>query len=458
MIAMMLNPNPRVLSISELTHRIKGILSEEIGSVVVQGEISNIKRYSSGHTYFVLKDERAQLNAVLFAGARAQLNVESCLKDGQLVRAGGQISVFEGRGQYQLIVRKIEGAGIGQLLERYEQLKKKLSEDGLFDQAHKQPLPLLPGRIGVVTSPSGAVIHDMLNVLRRRFPNMNVLLAPVKVQGEGAAESIARAVRWLNESCGEGSSRQVDVIIVGRGGGSLEDLWAFNEEIVARAIYESRIPVISAVGHEVDYALSDFVADLRAPTPSAAAELVVRSRAEFESLLQQRADQMKRLLLQRCDILRHRLRRSASSPVLNHPDQAMARYAQRVDHLDMRLRHAVRRELLRVRGRYDRSCAGFNHLRERKIDDLRTRLGGYWENMRRCVQTRCLRLRDSMEHHERQLLLLNPLNILERGYSLTRTKDGLLIRSVADVKSGSVVLTMLKDGKLISEVSTVCID
>ncbi len=451
----MLSPDPRVLSISELTHRIKGVLAEEIGSVVVQGEISNIKRYSSGHTYFVLKDERAQLNAVLFAGERVKLKDDGCLKDGQLVRAGGQISVFEGRGQYQIIVRKIEGAGVGQLLERYEQLKKKLSENGLFDQAHKQPLPLLPRRIGVVTSPSGAVIHDMLNVLRRRFPNMNVLLAPVKVQGEGAAESIARAVRWLNESCGEGSPRQVDVIIAGRGGGSLEDLWAFNEEIVARAIYESRIPVISAVGHEVDYALSDFVADVRAPTPSAAAELVVRPRAEFESLLQQCADQMKRLLLQRCDILRHRLRRSVYSPVLNHPDQALARYAQRVDHLEMRLRHAVRREILRVRGRYERSCAGFNHLRERKIDDLCGRLGGYSENMQRCVHTRCLRLRDSVEHYERQLLLLNPLKILERGYSLTRTKDGLLVRSVADAKPGSVVHTMLKDGKLISEVSAV---
>ena len=344
-----------ILSITELTRRIKGVLTDNIGSVVVEGEISNIKRYSSGHTYFVLKDESAQLSAVMFSSVREKLADASCLKDGQRVRAGGQISVFEGRGQYQLIVRSIESAGAGVLMERYEALKKKLHEEGLFDKSRKKLLPMLPQRIGVVTSPTGAVIHDMLNVLHRRFSNIEILLTPVKVQGEGAANSIAKAVKWLNSSCCEGSKRQVDVIIIGRGGGSLEDLWAFNEEVVARAVSDSLIPVISAVGHEVDYALSDFVADLRAPTPSAAAELVVQPKIEFEGMLLQYSDDMLKALIQRRDLLKQRLQRLAASAVLTRPEQALSRYAQRVDHFEMRLLHAVQQSAVKARQRTERT-------------------------------------------------------------------------------------------------------
>lgn len=441
-----MNNEKNILSITELTRRIKGVLSKKIGTVLVEGEISNIKRYSSGHTYFVLKDEGAQLSSVLFSGVRGKLADTACLKDGQRVRAGGQISVFEGRGQYQLIVRSIENAGAGALMERYEKLKKKLHEEGLFDESRKQPLPVLPQRIGVVTSPTGAVIHDMLNVLHRRFPNIEILLTPVKVQGEGSANSIAKAVKWLNSSCGAGSKRQVDVIIVGRGGGSLEDLWAFNEEIVARAVSDSVIPVISAVGHEVDYALSDFVADLRAPTPSAAAELVIQPKIEFEGMLRQYSDDMMRALIQRRDLLKQRLQRLAASAVLTRPEQALARYAQKVDHLEMRLLHTVQQSAVKARQRTERSAGCLQIVRERCITELRTRISRNSERMQAAVPAACQRQKERISTLERQLTLLNPLKVLDRGYSLTRAADGTLIRSVNEVESGKDVVTMLKDG------------
>ena len=447
-----MNNEKNILSITELTRRVKAVLSEKIGTVLVEGEISNIKRYSSGHTYFVLKDESAQLSAVLFSGVRENLSDSSCLKDGQRVRAGGQISVFEGRGQYQLIVRSIENAGAGALMERYEKLKKKLHEEGLFDESRKKPLPMLPQRIGVVTSPTGAVIHDMLNVLHRRFPNIEILLTPVKVQGEGSANSIAKAVKWLNFSCGSGSRRQVDVIIVGRGGGSLEDLWAFNEEIVARAVSDSVIPVISAVGHEVDYALSDFVADLRAPTPSAAAELVIQPKIEFEAMLRQYSDDMLRALTQRRDLLKQRLQRLASSAVLTRPEQALARYAQKVDHLEMRLLHSVQQSAVKARQRTERSAGRLQIVRERRVAELRNRINRACERMQVVLPSECQRLKERVSALERQLVLLNPLKVLDRGYSLTRLADGTLIRSVKDVAPCKDVVTMLKDGTFTSTV------
>jgi len=443
---------PHILSITELTRKIKGVLTKEVGQVWVEGEISNIKQYSSGHTYFVLKDQSAQLSAVLFANARAALANTAFLKDGQRVRAGGGISVFEGRGQYQLVVHKMESAGVGALMERYEALKKKLNAEGLFDKSHKKPLPLLPQRIGVVTSPTGAVIHDMLNVLNRRFSNIQVLLTPVKVQGVGAAASIARALGWLNENCGAESERPVDIIIVGRGGGSLEDLWAFNEEIVARAVFTSVIPVISAVGHEVDFALSDFVADLRAPTPSAAAELVIRPKQEFEKLIKQRRDDIHRLLFQQHRLLAQRLVQLSESAVLRRPEQMIERYSQRVDYLDMRLQSAARHEAGRARQRAEQIFGRMQLLRERRFSDLRARLEGARQSLNSSVAVLIEKKKNRVETSERQLVLLNPLKVIERGYSLTRIEGGGLVRSVGDVTPGLSLVTQLSDGFIRSEV------
>lgn len=441
-----------IFSITELTRRIKGVLTKEVGQVWVEGEISNLKLYTSGHTYFVLKDQTAQLSAVLFSGVRSALGHTEFLKDGQRVRASGAISVFEERGQYQLVVRTIESDGAGALMERYEALKKKLRAEGLFESSHKKPLPLLPQRIGVITSPTGAVIHDMLHVLNRRFPNIQVLLVPVKVQGEGAAASIAKAIEWLNENRGAGSPEPVDVMIVGRGGGSLEDLWAFNEEVVARAIFASQIPVISAVGHEVDFALSDFVADLRAPTPSAAAELVVLPKSEFEARISQRRADLRRLLLQQHKLLAQRLIQLANAAVLKRPEQVIQRYAQKVDYLGMRLQHAAAQRTAEDRRRAALLFSRLELVRERRVAELRARLVGNQQRMRSNATSLLEQGKHRVEGLHRQLVLLSPLQVLERGYSLTRRADGALVRSVGDVTPGATVMTQVADGVIHSKV------
>jgi exodeoxyribonuclease VII large subunit len=301
----------RIYRVSELTRLIRVALENEFGSIWVEGEISNVHPSTPGHIYFTLKDESAQIKAALFRGDRRAVRVE--LRDGLKVRVFGEITAYEQRSEYQIIVKQVEEAGLGSLQEAFEKLKKKLAAEGLFDAARKKPLPMLPRRIGIVTSPTGAAIRDILNILTRRFPNLYVLVAPVKVQGEGASAEIAAAIDLLNARGG------LDVLIVGRGGGSLEDLWAFNEEVVARAIARSRLPVISAVGHEIDFTISDFVADLRAPTPSAAAELVVRPKADFEKMLSQLAVRLTRGLRQRALEWKNRLLKVERSEVFREP-------------------------------------------------------------------------------------------------------------------------------------------
>jgi len=440
----------RVYTISELTRQIKQTLEDEVGNVWVEGEISNYKVYGSGHAYFSLKDATAQLSAVLFAGARA--GAAARLADGQRVRAFGQITVFENRGQYQLIVRKIEPAGVGALMQRYEELKNKLQAEGLFDAARKRPLPRLPQRIGIVTSPTGAVIHDMLNVLGRRFPNLQIRLAPVKVQGAGAAEEVAEAVALFNRACGPGSAWPADVLIVGRGGGSLEDLWAFNEEVVARAVAGSAIPVISAVGHEVDFSLCDFAADLRAPTPSAAAELVIAPKAEFEAEVVRYARALRQALQQRAAELSSRLAAARSAPCMRHPEQATERLAQRVDTLDMRLDHAVRQRMHALRQRAEQAVSRLGLMRERRGRQVEARVVLAERRLAQACQLQVERLRTRVTGLERQMVLLSPLAVLERGYSLTRTAEGVLVRSVTDAKPGDGLVTQVKDGMIESVV------
>ena len=442
----------KVFTVSELTRQIKQTLEDEVGRVWVEGEISNYKVYGSGHAYFNLKDEKAQLSAVLFAGSRAGAAPALCLADGQRVRAYGEITVFENRGQYQLIVRKIEAAGVGALMRRFEELKGKLQAEGLFDSARKRPLPRLPQRIGIVTSPTGAVIHDMLNVLGRRFPNLQIRLAPVKVQGAGAAEEIAGAVALFNRACGPGSAWPADVLIVGRGGGSLEDLWAFNEEPVARAVAGSAIPVISAVGHEVDFSLCDFAADLRAPTPSAAAELVIAPKAEFEAEVTRYARALRQALQQRAAELRSRLAAARSAAFLRQPEQVTERLAQRVDAAAMRLDHAVRQRAQGERRRAEQAFGRLLLLRERRARQVEARVVLDERRLTQAGLSQVDRLRTRVAGLERQLGLLNPLAVLERGYSLTRTAEGFLVRSVKDVAAGAVLVTQVKDGKIESVV------
>lgn len=301
---------PEALSVYALTVQIRQALETTFKGVWVEGELSNVRMQASGHAYFTLKDARSQLPAAMFAGSLR--GVPFRLADGLKVRALGDVSVYEPRGAYQLIVRQLEKVGAGDLMAQFEELKRKLQAEGLFDAARKRPLPLLPRTVGIVTSPTGAAIRDMLTVTRRRFPNLRILLAPVRVQGDGAAREIAEAVDTFNRAPPE---LRPDVLIVGRGGGSIEDLWCFNEEVVARAIHRSAIPVISAVGHEIDFTISDFVADLRAPTPSAAAEVVVGRKDEFLDRLRTHRETLARILRHAVETRRGRLERVRSHHV-----------------------------------------------------------------------------------------------------------------------------------------------
>ena len=415
--------NRKIYQVSEITRRIKLTLEDEFGILWVEGELSNVKRYPSGHVYATLKDEDAQISAVLFKGN--QRGIQFDVKDGLKVRAQGQISVYAPRGQYQLIIRKLEEAGKGDLQKAFEELKKRLSEEGLFDPERKQAVPVLPQHIGVVTSPAGAAIRDILNVLTRRFPNVHLQLAPVQVQGEAAAGQIAAAIDLFNERGG------IDVLIVGRGGGSLEDLWPFNEEIVARAVARSDIPIISAVGHEIDFTISDFVADLRAPTPSAAAELVVGQKEAFEEAIRYRAKQLARALEANLLAVRNRFTSASRSYVFREPAHLIGKYRQRIESRYTAMRYRLEDE---------------SRKRQQVLDELGLRLTHrteVWANT--CGQ--------DLERLASQLRALSPSAVLERGYSVTRDRDGNIIRTVDQVEVGEPVKTQLARGTLESEIT-----
>ena len=329
--------SPETLTVSDLTQQIKILLETGLAPVWLTGEISNFKRHSSGHFYFSLKDENAQIPCVMWAGRNRGLRFSP--EDGMQVLAHGQVTVYEKRGYYQFDVAQIQPAGVGALQAAFEQLKRRLQAEGLFDEARKKPLPEFAQSVGIVTSPTGAALRDLVSVLRRRWPAMKIILRPVLVQGAGAAEAIAQAIGEFNEY------KEVEVLIVGRGGGSLEDLWAFNEEIVARAIYASKIPVVSAVGHEVDFSISDFVADVRAATPSAAAELVAPEVAEVKRQLQSLAIQSIRQLQRLLQTQHDRLRRVATSYGLRQPLDQVRQRSQQLDDLQRRLQLALQNRL-----------------------------------------------------------------------------------------------------------------
>ncbi len=416
---------PRVYSVSELTRLIRGTLEAGVPPVCVEGELSNVREPSSGHCYFTIKDSAAQIRAVIWRSERRGLPFIP--RDGMLVRAYGTLTVYERDGSYQIVVRRLEEGGKGALQAAFEALKVKLAAEGLFEAARKKPLPLLPRHIGVVTSPTGAAIRDILNILRRRFHNLHVVVAPVRVQGDGAAVEIAAAIDLLNQRGG------LDVLIVGRGGGSIEDLWCFNEECVARAVARSGIPVISAVGHETDFTICDFVADLRAPTPSAAAELVVGRKGEFIEKLAHESRSMTRLLRQAVLEAKNRFIAAAGSYVFREPAHAAQAYRQKVDRLRVQSRHLLER---RFRDN------------EQRADDLSMRMV---HGMRMIFSERAHRLQGV----ERQLTAYNPLAVLKRGYSITFNSKGRAVRRAGDVNPGEEVSTRLGSGEFTAEVKKI---
>ncbi len=393
-----------IYSVSELTKYIRVILEDSFPSIWVEGEISNFVLHSSGHMYFSLRDAGASLKCAMFARSNAKLKFKP--KDGMKVICFGSVSVYEARGDYQIIVEEIEPKGIGALQLQFQQLKEKLQKEGLFDERHKVTIPFLPTRIGIVTSPTGAAIRDILNIARRRFSNVEIILNPVKVQGESAKKEIAAAIRQFNEL------KNIDVMIVTRGGGSLEDLWPFNEEVVARAIYDSEIPVISAVGHEIDYTISDFVADFRAPTPSAAAELVIPRKEDLVNLINTATTRLENALTVKFNVLTEKLAALRDSYILRQPLNIIIQYEQKID--DLRKGLAIR----------------IDHLVKMRQESFKFLTG--------------------------KLESLSPLAILNRGYSITaKLPEGIIIKDASLLKKDDIVETKLGNGRFRSKVEEI---
>ena len=393
----------QIYTVSQLNRQARLLLEARFSAVWVEGEISNFKKHSSGHIYLTLKDKDAQISAAFFSQYQRSLKFE--LKDGLKVLAFCRVSVYEARGQYQLYIERLEPQGVGSLQLAFEQLKERLEKEGLFLEERKRPIPRFPKTVGVITSPTGAAIHDILNIVNRRFGGTHILLYPVKVQGEGAADEIAAALEAMNRQA------EAEVLIVGRGGGSLEDLWPFNEEAVARAVFGSRIPVISAVGHETDWTICDFVADLRAPTPSAAAELVVSSRFELERQISGLGERIRRAMVGQWETLETKLEAFRSSHAFRQPRYLLEQFTGQADEWGRRMESRL---------------TGFIASRNQAFQGVTGRLNA-----------------------------LNPLAILERGYSVSFNEKGEILKNSRELSPGETIRTRLHQGSLISKITVI---
>ncbi len=436
-----------IYTISQLTAEIKNLLEKNFEYIWLEGEISNLRSPSSGHLYFTLKDEGAQVRGVMFKLQKRLLKFDP--SDGLHVVCYGRLSVYEPRGEYQVLVDYMEPKGLGALQLAFEQLKEKLGKEGLFDPAHKKPLPPFPQKIGIITSPTGAAIRDILQIIHRRFAGVHILFYPVRVQGPGAAQEIADAIGSLNLWPG------IEVIIVGRGGGSLEDLWAFNEEALARAIYQSRVPIISAVGHEIDFTIADFVADLRAPTPSAAAELVVRNKIELVHSL----DNLRRRIFQaaRLAFKHHRQQLSALVSRMEDPRKELSGQRLRLDELYTRLTAYTRQDLARRRERLEGKTENLLiFFPGRQISERAHRLLILTRSLSLAMGTILKAFRQKTEGGIGKLQSLSPLAVLERGYSIARLlPSGEVICSASQLKKTDPVLVKVHRGEFVARVEEV---
>ena len=431
------NAESRVMTVTQLTRRVKEVIESGIGSVRVEGEISNHRLQSSGHHYFTLKDAGAQLSCVMFKGSAQYLR--SPLADGMKVQASGELSVYEARGQYQMLVKRVTPSGQGDLQARFEELKRRLAAEGLFDAAAKQAIPWFPVTVALVTSPTGAALHDMLNVLGRRAPWVRVIIAPVRVQGSGAEHEIAAALGLLNAESGR-SLPHIDTVVLARGGGSLEDLWCFNEEVVARAVFASRLPVISAVGHEIDFTIADFAADLRAPTPSAAAELLAPDRMDLLASLRQSQQRLQRRLHQTLDAARRELDLASRRILRRDAERLMLPWQQRLDATAEALERAVSQCLAdstaaaqRLQHRLElRRPDRMLGERQLKLLHLRAQLTALTEaamERRQAALRTCAGL----------LRTLGPQSVLDRGFSCALDLSGRIVRDAARLTAGEEI-------------------
>ena len=444
-LALAWGPVRKTFTVAELNARIRGLLGDEFDDVWVAGEISGSKTAASGHCYFTLKDHEAQLRCVCFRQSLRYLKFKP--QDGMAVLARGHIDVYEARGEYQLLVEAIEPQGHGALQFAFEQLKKKLAEEGLFDPARKRPIPRLPQRIGIVTSPSGAVVRDITQIISRRFPGLHLRIYPALVQGEGSVEAVCRAIEYFS------NSSWPQVVIVARGGGSLEDLWTFNEEAVARAIAASNVPVISAVGHETDFTIADFVADLRAATPSAAAELVICPREQiFDqlSVFDHKLLQAARYRLAMAARALHERGVDRASAILH---RSVGRLQQRVDELDYRMRGRVQAGATARRKRLEDLTARLRNLDLRlQIARARRRLETADATAAQLIRLRLTRANGRLNPLIAHLTQLSPLKILERGYAIVTNQTGTIVKQPADAPAESKIDIRVAQGKLAARV------
>lgn len=437
---------PRALSVSELNRQARHLLESSFMQVWVEGEISGLSRPSSGHWYFTLKDEKCQIRCAMFRGANRRLR--SAPRDGDQIRIRGKVTLYENRGDFQIIVEHLEPAGLGQLQQAFEALKMKLQAEGLFDPARKKPVPATPRHIGVITSPTGAAIHDILTVLARRCPAIPVTLYPTAVQGQAATAEIVSAIERARDH------GVADVLIIGRGGGSLEDLWCFNEEAVARAIAASPIATVSAVGHEVDVSISDFVADLRAPTPSAAAEKVSPDQREWLA----RLDGQSARLAQAADryLQRQHTRLEHLSARLRDPRRELQEKAQRMDELDTRLHRSLKQRLEahRVRTGHLQQRLAMQSPR-RALDTAGERVQQLDERLAKAFQSRLQHQQEQLQHIAQNLQLVSPLATLGRGYSIVRDDDNTIVRNAEQLSPGQTIRAHFGQGNVSAEVTEI---
>ncbi len=438
-------PERRIWAVRGLVAAVRTHLEREYGDIWVEGEISNFRAHGSGHLYFTLKDEESQIRAVMFRSQARLLRFRP--ENGMQVVLRGRVTIFEGRGELQLSAEYLEPKGAGALQVAFEQLKAKLETEGLFDAARKKPIPGLPRCIGIVTSPQGAALRDILNVLRRRHHSANALIYPAQVQGESAATEVSAGVKYFNRV------KNVEVIIVARGGGSAEDLAAFNHEGLARVIANSAIPVISAIGHETDFTIIDFVADLRAPTPSAAAELVIRSRQEIENQAEELRKRLANAIRYRLLMAKQTLTEAAQHGAFGRMLDGIHQRQQKLDDLNFRLEKSERKMIEQHRRRWERASSAVGHYDARRVlAGIRRELASHAAAMATAMRTALQRNRSRLGQIEHQIRALSPVAILERGYALVFDSTGKLVKSSVQVEPGDEISARLAQGTLTARV------
>ncbi|MDF2155556.1 exodeoxyribonuclease VII large subunit [Vibrio sp. CAU 1672] len=443
---MLSQPNQNIFTVSRLNAEVRLLLENEMGIVWLVGEISNFSAPVSGHWYLTLKDSRAQVKCAMFRGNNRRVTFKPANGNQVLVKA--RLSLYEPRGDYQLIIESMQPEGDGRLQQEFEALKLKLAAEGLFAQTNKQPLPEHPERVGVITSKTGAALYDILDVLKRRDPSLPVVVYPTMVQGEEAAIKIAQAIGRAN------SRNECDVLIVGRGGGSLEDLWCFNNEILARTIAASQIPIISAVGHEIDVTIADFVADVRAPTPSAAAELVSRDNSHKAQALTTRQHKLASALRYYLAAQKHHLSQLTHQLDRQHPSHQLQRQAQQLDELQLRLQRAMVNLVDRRQQNIERMQHRLQlHSPIRRVSEQKIKLERTEQRLQDAMDRRLLTLRHQLAIAAEKLDTVSPLATLKRGYSITQTESGQVITQASDVKTGDTLVTRLSDGEIRSTVN-----